>query len=357
MLSNYISEVKESVASRKEINIKERNELVELAKKRLNKGFEIYRWNANINGIVIQLQTNSFHLYDFWVENWYSAPRSHTVLPHGYIYAVTGIEGYKPSAYYNPDTKTAIFINTEYYGQCKSWALGIAADILEVQHNIHSIHGSCAVVKGKGVVIIAPTGTGKSTHIWGLLKLSTGKILADDWIFLQYKKGLAMADVSEKKFYLRTDMIKSFPDLRPLFERCKCENVVDNDFAAFANSRAILNPEWIAGPDKFVDRAVIKASILLRRDASSPPEQKLSSHEAIDILEKGRSQILSGEEGEKGIFKNIPYYNPHLMVKRTEIQQRFFEQLFDAAPCYIVNTGVETVEKTQDRIRKMLMEA
>ena len=68
------------------------------------------------------------------------------------------------------------------------------------------------MVSGKGIVIIAPTGAGKSTHSWGLLKLSTGKILSDDWIFLKYKKGLAMADVSEKKFYLRTDMIKSFPE-------------------------------------------------------------------------------------------------------------------------------------------------
>lgn len=357
MLSNYITEVKETVASQKEIDIKERNELVKLAKKILNKNFEIYRWNANINGIVIQLQTNSYHLYDFWIENWYSAPRSQTVLPHGYIYAVVGVDGHKPSAYYNPDTKTAIFINTEYYGQCKSWALGIAADILEAQHNIHSIHGSCAVVKGKGIVIIAPTGAGKSTHSWGLLKLSTGKILADDWIFLQYKKGLAMADISEKKFYLRTDMIKSFPELKPLFERCKCENVANNDFTAFENARAILNPEWIAGPDKFIDRAVIKACILLRRDNKSPAEQKLSSDEAIEILEEGKSQMLPGAGGKIGSFKSVPYYNQHLMVRRQNVQRHFFEQLFDAAPCYILNTGIEPVEKTQDRIRKILMEA
>lgn len=357
MLSNYITEVKERVESRKDIDIKERNELVDLASKKLGESFEIYRWNANINGIVVQLLTNSFHLYDFWVENWYAAPRSHTVLPHGYLYAVMGVRGYKPSAYYNSETKTAIFINTEYYGQCKSWALGIAADILEAQHNIHSIHGSCAVVGGKGIVIIAPTGTGKSTHLWGLLKLSTGKILSDDWIFLQYKKGLAMADISEKKFYLRTDMVKSFPDLKPLFERCKCENVANDDFTAFANARAILNPEWIAGPDKFVDRAVIKAAILLRRDNKSPAEARLSPDEAIEILEEGKSQVLAGAGGKIGSFKNEPYYNPYMMVKRLDAQRRFFRQLFDAAPCRILNTGVESVEATQERIRKILMEA
>jgi hypothetical protein len=130
----------------------------------------------------------------------------------------------------------------------------MAADILETQHGVHSIHGSCAVVYGKGVIIIAPTGTGKSTHTWGLMQLPDGKIHSDDWIFMTYKKGLAMADISERKFYLRTDMVKSFPKIEPLLNRCKCENVEDNDFAKFANSRCILDPEWISGPDKFVER-------------------------------------------------------------------------------------------------------
>ncbi|MBI5345310.1 MAG: hypothetical protein HZB83_08285, partial [Deltaproteobacteria bacterium] len=264
---------------------------------------------------------------------------------------------HKPCAYYNHETKTAVFINTEYYGQCKSWALGLSADILESQHNVHSIHGACAVVKGKGVVIIAPTGTGKSTHTWGLMQLPDGKIHSDDWLFLQYKKGLAMADISERKFYIRTDMVRSFPDLAPLLERCKCENVADNDFAAFANSRAILDPEWIGGPDKFVERTVVKSVILLRRDKESPAEVKLASEDAIEILEEGRYQVLAGAGANIGDFSYEPFYNPYLLIKRVEAQKAFFRQLFSSASCHILNTGVETVKESQARIRRIITEA
>ncbi|MFQ5736882.1 MAG: hypothetical protein ACE5GY_08485, partial [Thermodesulfobacteriota bacterium] len=255
------------------------------------------------------------------------------------------------------ESKTAIFINTEYYGQCKSWALGISADILETQHNVHSIHGSCAVMDGKGVVIIAPTGTGKSTHTWGLMQLPHGKIHSDDWIFVKYKKGLAMADISERKFYLRTDMAKSFPELVPMLHRSKCENVENGDFCAFLNSRALLDPEWIGGPDKFVERAVVKSVILLRRDDESPAEVKLGPEEAVAVLEEGRYQVLPGAGESIGSFKCEAFYNPYLLVKRIDQQKEFFMQLFESASCHIMNTGVETVTQTQKRIRRIVREA
>ena len=357
MISNYITDVKGRAPSVTDVSVEERDRLVLLAQKKLDSDFETYHWNANIHGIVIRLYTNSAHLYDFWVENWFPAPRTGVILPHCVIYAVKGVEGMEPHAYYNHETRTAVFINTEYYGQCKSWALGMAADVLETQHNVHSIHGSCAVMNGKGIVIIAPTGTGKSTHTWGLMRLPEGKIHSDDWIFLTYKKGLAMADISERKFYLRTDMVKSFPELSEILKRCKCENVVNQDFGAFANSRAILDPEWIGGYEKFVEKAVVKAVVLLRRDAESPAEVSLTSDEALAILEEGKYQVLSGAGGNIGEFKKESYYNPYLLVKRPDVQARFFKEFFSSAPAHILNTGVETVEQTQQRIRRIAKEA
>jgi hypothetical protein len=360
MYSHYITGVKGRVDSNKDCGVGEIRTLVDKAEVRLfgEAGrFETFHWSANIHGVVIRLITNSRHLYEFWVENWYPAPRSHTVLPHGVIYAVTGISGEAPRAYYNHETKTAVFVNTEYYGQCKSWALGMAADILETQHGIHSIHGSCAVVKGRGVVIIAPTGTGKSTHTWGLMQLPDGKIHSDDWIFLQYKKGLAMADISERKFYLRTDMVRSFPEIAPLLEKSMCENVVDNDFTAFGNSRALLDPEWIAGPDKFVERTAVACVILLRRDKESLPELNLNADEAVRILEEGRVLSLAGAGAKDGEFTCEPYYNPYLLVRRHKMQNDFFRLLFSAATCHILNTGVEGVNQTQARIRRIVDEA
>ena len=353
MLSNFFTNPKKRAPADKNISNKQRNELVNLAETELSRSFQTYRWNANIHGVIIQLKTNSFHLNDFWMENWYAAPRTDTILPHGLVYAVEGVKDHEPHAYYNSDTKTAIFVNTEYYGQCKSWALGIAADIMEVQHDIHSIHGSCAVVGGNGMVIIAPTGTGKTTHTFGLLELPNSKIHSDDWIYVQTKEGLAMAYVSERNFYVRTDIVKNFPEFEKIFDKSKCENVENNDFTAFGNSRAMLSPEWIGGHDKFVDEAVIKAVVLLRRDKESPPEVNLDTSTALDILEEGKYQVLSGAGGKIGSFGYEPFYNPYLLVRRPSIQRKHFEKLFECASCVILNTGVETVDQSQARIRRL----
>ena len=150
------------------VSKKERDRLVARAEEALGK--ESYGWKASIDGFCMQLFTNSEHVYDFWTENWFSMSRE--TKSHGRLYAVLDLdfnEG-RPHAYYNPDTKTAVIFNTEYYGQIKSWALGITCDIAEDQHDIHSIHGSCIEVNGNGIVLIAPTGTGKSTHSYALLK-------------------------------------------------------------------------------------------------------------------------------------------------------------------------------------------
>jgi len=357
MLSNFITDVQKRVDSDKDIDVKRRDELVAIAQAKLNEDFETYHWKADIHGITVELTTNSFHLYDFWVENWYAAPGGQGAFAHGTLYAVMGVEGEEPRAYYNHETKTAIFINTEYYGQCKSWALGIAADILETQHDVHSIHGSCAVLDGRGVVIIAPTGTGKSTHTWGLMQLPEGRIHSDDWIFVHYGEDGATDHISERKYYLRTDMVDSFPELEPILGRCRCENVEDDDFTSFGNSRAILDPEWIGGAEKFVTEAPVNSVILLRRDAESPAEVELGPEEAIKVLEEGRYQVLSGAGDNVGEFSYESFYNPYLLVKRPELQKAFFRRLFSSATCHILNTGVEGVQETQARIRRIIKEA
>ncbi|MFQ5736860.1 MAG: pyridoxal phosphate-dependent aminotransferase, partial [Thermodesulfobacteriota bacterium] len=90
MLSNFITDAKGRVDSHKDITLEEKDALVSLARAKLASDFETYHWNANIHGIIVRLNTNSAHLYDFWVENWFPSVRTQTVLPHGIIYAVCG---------------------------------------------------------------------------------------------------------------------------------------------------------------------------------------------------------------------------------------------------------------------------
>ena len=361
-LSNVFTNVTGRIDSDKNISKQKRDALVARAEEKLSYD-QLHVWNAEINGIIIQLRTNDEHLMDFWIENWFPAPLSS--MPHGTIYAVCNIPDEKPFSYYNTETKTAIFFNTNYYGQCKSWALGIVADIMEMQHDIHSIHGAVVDVDGAGMVIIAPTGTGKSTHSYGLtLNMPNARMHSDDWCYVDYvtgKNSRAIATISERKFYLRTDIAKSYPRLGKLFSRCKLENVKNEDYAAFPNSRTILDPLWLGGPDKFVKATTLKAVVLLRRDKESPAEERLEPEKAIEVLKKGAYMVLpgGGPESDWGKIKYEPFYNPYLLVKneeRDELQINFFKRLFSVASCHILNTGVENIQETQKRILRIIKE-
>ncbi|MGD0549840.1 MAG: hypothetical protein ABSA81_04760 [Candidatus Bathyarchaeia archaeon] len=362
---NYITATRRRVES-SIVGKDERDKLVARAERVL--GNEGLGWKASIDGFCMQLFTNSNHLDEFWRENWFSMPRE--VKSHGRLYAVldpTFEEG-KPQAFYNPDTKTAVIFNTEYYGQVKSWALGVACDIAEDQHDIHSIHGSCVEVDGKGVVLIAPTGTGKSTHSYALLNMEGARLHSDDWVYVRFiggEKGRASADISERKFYIRTNIARVFPEIRPLLDRCKLENVIplsseeaeklrsqgmsgdeirilaSDHYIAHEYSRAMLDPLWIAGPEKFVDTTRAMKVILLKRDKNDPEiARRLEIEEAVQYLVAQPEQFL----------------NPYLIVKtdeKVEVRKRFFRRLFKLAPCYLVNTASD-VKTVQQKIRDVI---
>jgi len=364
-LYNKITGVKGRVSS-SIINRTKRDELVSKAEKAL--GNESYGWKANIEGFCMQLFTNSPHLYEFWIENWFSMSRA--VRSHGRIYAVLDpdFENGEPHAFYSPETKTAVILNTEYYGQIKSWALGITCDIAEDQHDIHSIHGSCIEVHGDGIVLIAPTGTGKSTHSYALLGMEGARLHSDDWIYARFiggNDGRVSADISERKFYIRTNIMKVFPEVRSLLDMCKLENVEPltkeeseqlrrmgvtekeieemqkNPYIAHEYSRAMLDPLWIAGPGKFVDTTRIRKVILLKRDRKDTQiVRKMDSEEAVKYLTVQPEQFM----------------NPYLIVKTPEkvaIRENFFRRLFKFAPCYLVNT-IESVNVVQEKIREIV---
>jgi len=126
-LNNTITKVEKSVPSEADISVEMRDALVSETESHLS--YENYfEWNANINGVVVQLRTNISHLNDFWVENWYPAQLEAELEPHGIIYAVDGMTGREPQAFYNSDTKTGILVNTDNFGPCRSLAVNLVMD-------------------------------------------------------------------------------------------------------------------------------------------------------------------------------------------------------------------------------------
>ncbi|MDG6898677.1 MAG: hypothetical protein JRN24_02955 [Nitrososphaerota archaeon] len=384
--NNYTTRSRARVKGRKDTPASEFLPFLERAKSALQaSGFSSSK--ADLNGVVVELSTNSRHQAEFWSHNWWKAKEA--AAPKASIYSAIGVEGIEPSAYYCPELRQALFINTEYYGQCKSWALGMAAAVLERESNTLSIHGATALYKGRGVVIVAPTGTGKTTQSFRIFMNDNGKICGDDWAYVQFPskapsgpRSPLVARQPERALYMRSESQKEQGWLREVFDRSMNENVtmqkeeceyptgedgcsitgkkcVFNEgkhwcYYSFGNSRVLVKREDILGPDKVVDEVPINLVVLLRRDDHSPAEVKLTPDQAIGILQKGEYMILpgAGPKEKWGTMSHEPWYNPYLLEGDDAAQARFFRLMFEdwKVPCIILNTGVEGIQQSHDRI-------
>ncbi len=330
-----------------EISIDQRDELVAYCQP-----FVKYIDDAYFNGLNIRLYTNIDHVHDFWCENWW--PHSHTVMPHGLVYTID--DGGKinfrdfyngplekpeinAGGFYNRETKTAVIFNNDYYGQTKPVGLGIAADILEDQFGILSVHGASGAVSGKGFLLIAPTNTGKTTHSYGpAIYHPEGEFHQDDWIFVRFESGKAFGYPSERKFYMRTNSIRNFPWLEPLFRANKLENVKPDDPTENFlpdHPRVMIDPNSMLKPEKVVSEIRINKVFLLKRDPEdNSVATSLEPNEAVEVLRRAPER----------------WYNNYLITygkRKEERRAQLFRKLFELAEPYQINiiADVETVRK------------
>jgi hypothetical protein len=386
VINNYITQSRARVKGKKNTPAPEFLPLLERARSILESSGSM-SMKADLNGVTVELSTNSKHQAEFWSHNWWRAPNSAASMAR--IYSAIGVDGLEPSAFYCPELRTALFINTEYYGQCKSWALGMAAAVLEKESNTLSIHGATALYKGRGVVIVAPTGTGKTTQSFRIFMNSDGKICGDDWAYVRFPSprpkrpsSPLIARQPERALYMRSESQRELDWLREVFDRSMNENVTTNKddceylavddgcsltdkkcvfnegkqccYYSFGNSRVLVKREDILGPDKVVDEVPINLVVLLRRDDHSPSEEMLNPQQAIEILQKGEYMVLpgAGPKEQWGTTSYEPWYNPYLLEPDDARQAAFYRSMFEdwKVPCMILNTGVEGIQQSHQRI-------
>jgi hypothetical protein len=271
---------------------------------------------ANVYGCCIKLMTSSKAFAEIWSDNFYSADENNR--SHGRIIAVEDAD--KPlHMKYDPLTKTAFVYNFDYYGWLKSVALAIAGDMLEDAHQIHSVHGASLDIAGKGSALIAPSGTGKTTHSWGMLRNPGVRLVADDWFFVRLYDRSAVCYGSEKNCYVDADLGKIWAEYRDILERV----VVDT------RGRVVVNARWVVGAEGVVPMTTLKKVVLLKRDNSDPT-----------LLKQ-----VSGKEA-LGMLLEKEFYNPHQMVKdsrKNGLRKSFFSALLSKVDCYVANTTADPV--------------
>lgn len=281
---------------------------------------------ADINGCCVKLYTLSDGVKDMWEDNFYAM--SETVRSHGRVICLEE-PGRPLEVLYEPLAKTAFLFNFDYYGWIKSVALAVAGDVLEEEHQIHSVHGAALDLDGKGVTLIAPSKTGKTTHSWGLLRSRHARLVTDDWYFVRLSERRPMALASEKNCYIDADIGNIWEEYRGLVEKAKFDD----------RQRAVVNVRWVTGKGSVVPMTTIHEVVLLRRDRSDPRMViELSSEEAWDYL---RANDLC---------------NPHQMVRgerKMRLREMFFRQFLSQCSVHLVNT-IATPHETQEAILRLV---
>ena len=373
-LNNTVTRVRKAVPVEAAVDARMRDALV--AEMEGHLGYEgRYEWNAAINGAIVQLRTNVAHLNDFWTENWPPAQLDADLEPHGVIYAVDGIAGREPRAFYNPETRTGVLVNTDGYGPLRSLALGLALDIAERMAGAGGaggVRGMSMDLGGNGVILVGPPGTKKTELFFGHLADPRFRLHGNDIAFVRLAGGRAVADNAERKLFLPTNTVELDPRLAPLFDKSRCENVVTRKedctddacqrgedcrldrgspycYKASQDAHSLLDPAWLGGPSTFTRRTDLRWIFLLRNDDTSPAVIELAKDEALRVLEAGEA---AGAKRSLTPGKAQPFFNPHWLgaadAGRLESQKAFFRRLLDVARCYLFNSGVAGADKIRE---------
>jgi len=286
----------------------------------------LYTRKASVYGCCIKLLTNVEYVKERWDDNFYSM--SEDIRSHGRLIVLEEPKR-EMSVEYDPYTKTAFLVNVDYYGWIKSLALAVAGDVLEDEHGIYSVHGAAIDIRGNGVSLIAPPGTGKTTHSWGLLGLKDARLVADDWYFVRLSSREPLAFGSEKNCYIEADIGKIWGEYEKLVEKVNFD----------PQGRAVVNVRWITGSGGVIPMATIREIMLLKRD---PDDKNI----VTDLTEEEALQRLLANN----------FCNPHLLVtdeRKFELRKNFFRQYLKQTKVQMVNTTAPPKE-TQQKIREII---
>jgi hypothetical protein len=287
----------------------------------------LYEIKSDIYGCCIKLLTGTPSVKAAWEESFYNASQS--IRSHGRLYVFrTPLEG-DNKVYYDPQSKTGILFNVDYYGWVKSLALSVAGDILEDNHGIYSVHGACLDIRGSGLCILGGSGAGKTTQTYGLLRSPHVRVVSDDWFYARIFGEDILAYGSEKNFYIRADLADIWKEFSGLVEKAVLDEL----------GRAVVDLRWVIGKGRILPLTTLENAILLKRDSTQKEVVRdLECEEALKILEAN------------------DYFNPHLLVKnefKQRLRSRFFRTLFARAKVYEVNT-IGTPEESQKAIREIV---
>jgi aspartate/methionine/tyrosine aminotransferase len=364
-LNNVTTKVAAYAETRPVVGLESRNALLEEASSHLAPD-AYFEWNAAIAGIVVQLRTNSPHLADFYQENFYPAALEGDLEPHAVIYAVKDIPGREPSGLVSLETATGFAFNTAFYGQVRTLALQLASEAASRTSGALLAHCAALDVGGHGALVWGGPGSSRTGLLAAALREDGVRLVSSDAVLVRLGAAEPVADLIERKLYLKAKWVGKLPEIGKLLERSKLENMVvsrdgctvdhpgdecplDRGAAvcveASKNGRVMLDPYWLGGAARHARRTVPRLAVLLARDPVLPMVQQIDAREAARILASGQ---LPGAAG-----KAVPFANPHLAgldAGRSDLLRAQHERLFAATKVVVLNMAMGSADGAAKRL-------
>lgn len=364
-LNNVVTKVATYAETRPVVGLEARNALLDEAAAHLSPD-AYFEWNAAVAGIVVQLRTNSPHLADFYQENFYPAPLEGDLEPHAVVYAVKDVPGREASGLVSAETSTAFVFNTAFYGQVRSLTLQLAAESAARTSGALLAHCAGLDVNGNGVLIWGGPGSGRTGLLAAIMREEGVRLVSNDTVLVRLASSEPVADLVERKLYLKAKWVGKFPEIEKLLERSKLENMVvsrdsctvdhPNDecpldrgaavcLEASKNGRIMLDPYWLGGASRHARRTAPRLCVLLAKDPVLPLMQDVPAREAARTLASGQ---LPGATG-----KTFAFVNPHLAgldSSRSDLLRAQHERLFGATKVVMLNMAIGSVEAAGKRL-------
>ena len=267
----------------------EARDLLRTLARRALEGRESFIHDAVLAGRRARLFTTSHHLHDFFHDNfptvaeWKAATgKDVPSAPAFTLWAPTGVSEV-PEGSCVSGTEGFLF-NTAWYNDLRALAMECLARSMVLEG--HVLHAGAAEVAGRGFVWRYPKEVIHPTPTWGLLELPDTKLIADGWVVVDAD---GRVQALERRLYLRTSVVASYPALLPRILKAKFENVP----ARGGDASAILSEAF-----RF-DSA--------RALASLPPERALEITARLAVSHEARMMIdpaaLVGRSRVGGILK------------------------------------------------------
>jgi aspartate/methionine/tyrosine aminotransferase len=328
-----------------------------------------FEWNAALAGVVVQLRTSSPHLADFFQENFYPAPLEGDLEPHAVIYAVKDAPGREPGALASLETGTGFVFNTAFYGQVRSLALQLAAEASARSSGALLAHCAALDVDGIGALVWGGPGTGRTGVLAAALEHEAVRLVSTDAVLVRSATE-PVADLVERKLYLKAKWLGRLPELQKLLDRSKLENMVTRRDActvnhpddvcpldrgagvcveASRNGRMMLDPYWIGSGRKHARRTAPRLAVLLVSDPVLPALQEIDAREATRLLAAGR---VGGSSA-----RAVPFLNPHLVgldAARSDALRAQHERLLSELRVVVLNTAVASPAAQATRIIELV---